>query len=233
MRFGDTARSRGVEMRTKEEQKEYNRAYSRAHYQRNKEKKKAQHKHWHDANKEKHKELQSKWEKENREHRNLRHRPYYEKEKAERLAKRPETLAKVKIKQAARKLANAPAVLERKRARTREWHRKNPAKARALGQLKRARKRKALIGDMLEIEKFYEYVHHEARLRCYYCKVIIPQKERHVDHKIPLARGGAHSLENLCCACAVCNMKKHTKTVDEFTKQLSLFTDGMKYDERT
>lgn len=38
----------------------------------------------------------------------------------------------------------------------------------------------------------------------------------HIDHVIPLARGGADELENMVAACAECNAKKHVMTGFEF-----------------
>lgn len=38
----------------------------------------------------------------------------------------------------------------------------------------------------------------------------------HIDHVIPLARGGTHTPENLAPACGSCNSSKGTKPVDEW-----------------
>lgn len=38
----------------------------------------------------------------------------------------------------------------------------------------------------------------------------------HWDHVIPLARGGAHSKDNLVPACRSCNESKHTRLVEEW-----------------
>ena len=53
--------------------------------------------------------------------------------------------------------------------------------------------------------------------RCYYCNIYFSESNGfHVDHKIPLARGGRHTVDNFALACPLCNIKKHTKTADEF-----------------
>lgn len=49
---------------------------------------------------------------------------------------------------------------------------------------------------------------------CYYCKEKLPPY--HVEHKVPLCRGGSNYKENLCLACPPCNHRKHTKTDVEF-----------------
>lgn len=50
---------------------------------------------------------------------------------------------------------------------------------------------------------------------CYYCKCLLLGMYS-LEHKIPLAKGGAHVLNNLCKACDKCNEKKHTMTDTEF-----------------
>jgi len=40
----------------------------------------------------------------------------------------------------------------------------------------------------------------------------------HVDHKVPIARGGTKAPSNLWVLCATCNLQKHDMTVEEFMK---------------
>ena len=56
------------------------------------------------------------------------------------------------------------------------------------------------------------------RLTCYLCLIPIDFGNNHLEHKMPLSRGGTNAFENLDVACANCNRKKHTKTVEEFLK---------------
>ena len=51
--------------------------------------------------------------------------------------------------------------------------------------------------------------------RCEYCQTAqqISGAQMHVEHIIPLSRGGSSSLENLCLSCAWCNSYKWAKTV--------------------
>lgn len=39
--------------------------------------------------------------------------------------------------------------------------------------------------------------------------------EMHIDHVVPVARGGVNTINNMVCACAVCNMHKSNRTPDE------------------
>jgi 5-methylcytosine-specific restriction endonuclease McrA len=51
--------------------------------------------------------------------------------------------------------------------------------------------------------------------RCYYCSIEI-EEGYHIEHMTPLSRGGRNDVSNICLACAPCNLKKHTKTAEEF-----------------
>jgi len=47
--------------------------------------------------------------------------------------------------------------------------------------------------------------------RCHICGKKVPKNGWHIDHIIPLARGGEHSYRNVAVSCPMCNMRKHTK----------------------
>jgi 5-methylcytosine-specific restriction endonuclease McrA len=51
---------------------------------------------------------------------------------------------------------------------------------------------------------------------CVYCGRPLTDSTRHVDHVIPLARGGTDHWWNLQSTCATCNTRKGTKTHEEF-----------------
>lgn len=57
--------------------------------------------------------------------------------------------------------------------------------------------------------------------KCYYCdnKVGHGGVPWHVDHFIPLSRGGTNYPENLVVACASCNLRKHNKMPWEFAPE--------------
>lgn len=61
--------------------------------------------------------------------------------------------------------------------------------------------------------------------KCCFCKnIFIPTKRckkgYHIEHKIPLSRGGTNWPKNICLACPNCNHKKYMKTDEEFIKIL-------------
>lgn len=43
----------------------------------------------------------------------------------------------------------------------------------------------------------------------------------HIDHIIPVSRGGGNNRENLCLSCPMCNWSKKDKTAEEYMKYLS------------
>ena len=52
--------------------------------------------------------------------------------------------------------------------------------------------------------------------RCAYCDASAPL---HVDHAIPLFRGGTNYIENIRPACPPCNLRKHRLTEDEYRER--------------
>jgi 5-methylcytosine-specific restriction endonuclease McrA len=51
--------------------------------------------------------------------------------------------------------------------------------------------------------------------RCQYCGKHFATKELTLDHVVPRVQGGAHSWENLVCACVKCNAKKGGRTPEQ------------------
>ena len=47
--------------------------------------------------------------------------------------------------------------------------------------------------------------------RCIYCN----GKYEHLDHIIPISKGGSHTKNNLAPSCAKCNLSKHNKILWE------------------
>jgi 5-methylcytosine-specific restriction endonuclease McrA len=107
---------------------------------------------------------------------------------------------------------------------SREWFQAHPAQARAYGAERRARVRQAKIGDSKEITAIYELARSRRAIRCAYCEKDTEPGDRHVDHAVPLVRGGAHSAENLVIACARCNTSKSRQTADEYRASLAYKT---------
>jgi 5-methylcytosine-specific restriction endonuclease McrA len=50
---------------------------------------------------------------------------------------------------------------------------------------------------------------------CFYCKTSV-DASAHIDHKVPIAKGGKHIITNFVLACMQCNQEKHAKDIDEY-----------------
>lgn len=46
---------------------------------------------------------------------------------------------------------------------------------------------------------------------CYWCNTPLKVKKAHIDHYIPLSKGGEHTISNLVVSCAKCNLTKNAK----------------------
>lgn len=55
------------------------------------------------------------------------------------------------------------------------------------------------------------YIHHRDNYKCVYCG----EPSQHVDHVIPVSKGGTNDLDNLVAACSTCNLAKSDKLLSE------------------
>ena len=114
--------------------------------------------------------------------------------------------------------ANPEAV----RASTARWRRSHPKETKAM-DLKRRMERpevfRAYNAKRRSLKKLYQGQHYtredvllllEAQEGlCAYCGVALGGY--HVDHVVPLSRGGGNGVENICLTCPPCNRSKHNK----------------------
>lgn len=98
---------------------------------------------------------------------------------------------------------------DRARAGVRDWKQRNLDKVRADKRARKAAKRTTLISDMMELQ----------RGRCAYCAVSLG-KGFHVDHIMPLKRGGPDERSNLQLTCVACNLSKNARHPVEFAQSL-------------
>ncbi len=55
--------------------------------------------------------------------------------------------------------------------------------------------------------------------KCWWCGGKL-EDDYHIDHRIPLAKGGTNKLNNLCASCPTCNLKKSDRFPWEFNGRL-------------
>lgn len=63
-------------------------------------------------------------------------------------------------------------------------------------------------------------LHEKQRGRCWWCNKKVEAANTHLDHRIPLSRGGTNDDSNLVLACAPCNLSKHSKMPWEWIGRL-------------
>jgi 5-methylcytosine-specific restriction endonuclease McrA len=98
--------------------------------------------------------------------------------------------------------------IEKENKRKAEWIKNNPKKMRIIYHNKRARK-KANGGGLSPgvVEKLLVF----QKNRCAICRASLKKIGYHLDHIVPLARGGKNIDSNAQLACPTCNMQKNAK----------------------
>jgi len=107
-----------------------------------------------------------------------------------------------------------PAHKDQVAARGKKWRGDNKDKIAWYYAKRRALKSGAIVEPL---PSNYERGLYEAQNGlCYYCGDSLEETGYHRDHMTPLVREGSHTLSNLCLSCPTCNMRKHSKTAEEF-----------------
>lgn len=86
----------------------------------------------------------------------------------------------------------------------RGWRAANPDKARENRERRQLRMKDGLTSAQVKV-----WAAEQVKV-CRWCKTDCGA-EFHVDHVVPLARGGAHERHNLCISCPPCNLSKGAK----------------------
>lgn len=123
---------------------------------------------------------------------------------------------------------NLPRILARSReyharnpaqriAYAREWARKNPARRKAISMAYKA-KRRAIEKDGDPTSVIFAWIQKAPKI-CHWCGEKCKRKY-HVDHYMPLSKGGRHEVSNLVIACPTCNLRKNAKDPLEFAASM-------------
>lgn len=153
-----------------------------------------------------------KWVQKNRTRLNARHRSYYPRRKqyfADRYQTRKEILHSY-FKEF--KLADPERVLDRNR---RYSHTDNGRLHKRVNSRQYQARKFGAKGRYTPEDVLTQYTRQKGH--CYYCKKRVG-KQYHVDHIVPLARGGSNGPENLVIACPTCNLRKGFKLLHEWTE---------------
>jgi hypothetical protein len=102
------------------------------------------------------------------------------------------------------------------KARRKKYEQANPDKIRAKSLNRSALERGA--EGVFTAKDWATLIAHSPH--CHWCKKPFTKTRRAThDHVVPLAKGGANSLENSCCACRPCNSRKHARLINPITGQ--------------
>jgi 5-methylcytosine-specific restriction endonuclease McrA len=102
-------------------------------------------------------------------------------------------------------------------ATMREWRAKNPERARMISRISNNARRAgspdtvsaAVVTALLKAQ----------RRRCAWCSEPLGRRW-HIDHVMPLSRGGEHAPRNLVVACPTCNVRKSAKDPIDWARSL-------------
>ena len=98
------------------------------------------------------------------------------------------------------------------KAESSAYRKKNPWQHTQTEAKRRAIKRASIVeSDLTAVKQIYKNARSELVIACEYCGLETTARNRHVDHKVPLARGGSHTSDNLAIACDKCNLRKGAK----------------------
>lgn len=138
-------------------------------------------------------------------------------ERARAYKKRPD------VQERRREVARAYMERPEVRERYREYHRVyNPAYANRPGVRERYRvhwnnrsARKRSNDGTHTIQQIQEQLARQ-KYKCYYCSAKLT--EYHIEHIVPLSRGGSNSIDNIVLACPTCNISKNDRMPHEWHK---------------
>lgn len=124
-----------------------------------------------------------------------------------------------------------PKRLQKQSKRANNWRKENPEKARARDRrmylkhreryIAKAHRRRIseLTAQGAHTASDLKLLYQSQKGLCWWCSKPVAQKY-HVDHRIPLSRGGTNAPENLCIACPSCNLSKGAKLPQEWNGRL-------------
>lgn len=107
--------------------------------------------------------------------------------------------------------------IDQAREYARQYRREHLEAGRAIQARRRARK--IASGGSFTVADIELQLKTQKRL-CWYCGVKLVGKDYHIDHRVPLSRGGSNAPENLCIACPTCNLSKNDKLPHEWGDRL-------------
>ena len=134
--------------------------------------------------------------------------------------------ARVSVNDRARRRRRFEKDPDRERARERrKWHRwivnnrdKQRVRVRRSQDKRRQYKFQNTVGPAFTVRDV-ELQRKAQNNHCWWCSKAL-KDTYHIDHRIPLSRGGSNSAENICLTCPTCNLSKNNKLPWEWNGRL-------------
>ena len=105
---------------------------------------------------------------------------------------------------------------EKSNASKKSWAKKHPDKVKEAIKLCQHKRNAIMRGAEAEKFSINDIIKTYGNI-CYYCG---GGKFEHIDHYIPLSKGGGHILANVRPACASCNLRKGSKNPEVFINMI-------------
>lgn len=103
-----------------------------------------------------------------------------------------------------------------KRVAASEWQKRNPAKVAVRTENRRAREQQA---EGTHTPNDINRIRHSQHNKCAWCKTPLQATDTHIDHILPLSRGGSNWPRNLQLLCRQCNQRKHALDPIEWARR--------------
>lgn len=109
---------------------------------------------------------------------------------------------------------------ERYRERSKQWAKNNPTYSQAAAHQSSVKKKypEIFAESNITTPELKVWLDYNRDTPCSYCGL----PGTHIDHILPLARGGKHQWENICLACKTCNLMKTDHTLEEWKEHIRL-----------
>lgn len=156
------------------------------------------------------------WREENREHYIEYHRQYYYGNHDTMLEKARATRERHAERAAAYRIVYYYANRERLLDQKKDYARRH---AEAIANRSRQRRARQKGAEGTHTPEDVERIRRSQNGNCWWCGKKIEGKG-HIDHRIPLVRGGGNDASNLVISCPTCNMRKGKKLPSEFRGRL-------------
>lgn len=107
-------------------------------------------------------------------------------------------------------------------ARVKAWLKNNPGRAHSTRRKHHERFKSLTHRDKQAISEWVKTLRAKRQVRCYWCGRKISGKHIHIDHVIPVSKGGHFTIDNLAASCPPCNHSKSAKPIAKWNSELAM-----------